>query len=236
MLPGGIPELQNIILPVDNCILDGEMVCFDKESNPPVPSFESLMTRFHAYKDEVIKRFQTMLPVHFSAFDVLFINNERIVNKNLAYRLKVLESLIKNDDFISLCPTYLDGEKLFERVVELGLEGIVSKNLNKPYYIDSRPADVFIKIKNYQYGIFQIGAIRKNKFGWLMLQDGKYKGILEFVPQNERNAFYQVSKQLIKKEDKNYLYLEPLITCEVKYQCLSKNGTLRSPSFEKFIL
>jgi len=68
-----------------------------------------------------------------------------------------------------------------------------------------------------------------------MQQEGTYKGILEFVPANERKAFYQISKQLIIEEDENYFYLEPLLQCKVKYQCLSKKGLLRCASFVEFV-
>lgn len=67
-------------------------------------------------------------------------------------------------------------------------------------------------------------------------QDDQYKGVLEFVPPNERKAFYHISKQLIVGEDKDYIHLDPLIQCEVKYQCLSNNGFMRSASFQRFIV
>jgi DNA ligase-1 len=230
------PELQHIELPVDNCILDGEMIAFDQGTTPPVPCFDSLMTRFQSTKQYVIKQLQQTLPVHFSAFDVLYVNNKPLINRDLAHRLDVLESIVTNTYFISICPTYSDGEMLFQKVMELGLEGIVSKNLSKPYYFNSRPMDVFMKIKNYQYALINVGAIRKEKFGWVMLKDGKYMGILEFVRPDERRAFYNISKQLIQGEDKEFIYLDPLIKCEVKYQSLSKNGLMRSASFERFVL
>jgi DNA ligase-1 len=69
----------------------------------------------------------------------------------------------------------------------------------------------------------------------MMLQEGKYRGILEFVPPDERKAFYQVSKQLIQSENKNYIYLDTRIQCRVKFQCLSKKGLMRSASFVEFI-
>lgn len=227
------PELQTIKLPVSNCILDGEMICFDSDNKP---CFDSLMTRFRATKPDKITKLKDLLPVHFSAFDILFFNDESLVNKPLFDRLDILETVITNTPYISICPTYSDGQKLFENVKLLDLEGIVSKNLYKTYTMDSRPIDVFLKIKNYQYSIVKIAAIRKQKFGWLMLgPDNRYKGVLEFVPPNQRKAFYQISKQLITGEDKDYIYLDPLISCEVKYQCLTKKGYMRSASFQKFI-
>ncbi|MDQ0176015.1 ATP-dependent DNA ligase [Bacillus chungangensis] len=228
------PELQSIQLPVSNCILDGELVSFDSDNKP---CFDSLMTRFRATKSDKIKELKGMLPVHFSAFDILFFNNESLVNKLLIDRLEILDNIVTNTPYISTCPTYSDGQELFKSVKSIGLEGIVSKNLYKTYKMDARPIDTFLKIKNYQYATVKIAAIRKQKFGWLMFGlDNRYKGVLEFVPPNERRAFYQISKQLIAGEDKDYIYLDPLISCEVKYQCLSKKGYMRSASFQKFIV
>jgi DNA ligase-1 len=231
------PELQHIKLPVDTCILDGELICFDNESDPPKPCFDSLTTRFQTSNPNKIQTLLKTLPVSFSAFDIIFLNGESLLDKNLASRFEKLQSIITNEPYISLCPTFFDGESLFERVVDLGLEGICSKSLNSRYHLDSRPTgkDAWYKIKNYQYDIVQIGALRKNQFGWMMLQDGKYRGILEFVPPDERKAFYQVSKQLIQSEKKNYIYLDTRIQCRVKYQCLSKKGLMRSASFVEFI-
>ncbi|GIO24795.1 DNA polymerase LigD [Oceanobacillus sp. J11TS1] len=228
------PELQNLQFPVSNCILDGEMICFDSDNKP---CFDSLMSRFRATRAGKIKELTDLLPVHFSAFDILFLNGESLLNKPLADRLAALETVITNTPYISICPTYSDGHELFNSVESLGLEGIVSKNLDKTYTMDARPTNSFLKIKNYQYATVKIAGIRKQKFGWLMLgSDDRYKGVLEFVPPNERKSFYQISKQLITSEDKDYIYLDPLISCEVKYQCLSKKGYMRSASFQKFII
>lgn len=227
------PELQSIQLPVSNCILDGELVSIDSDNKP---CFDSLMTRFRATKLDKINELKDLLPVHFSAFDILFLNDESLVNKPLIDRLEILDNIVTNTPYISTCPTYLDGQELFNSVKLLELEGIVSKNLYKTYKMDSRPIDTFLKIKNYQYATVKISAIRKRKFGWLMLDsDDSYKGVLEFVPPTERKAFYQISQQLITGEDKDYIYLVPIINCEVKYQCLSKKGYMRSASFNKFI-
>ncbi len=228
------PELLTIKLPVSNCVLDGELICFDSNNKP---CFDSLMTRFRATKPDKIKELVGLLPVHFSAFDILLLNDKTLINKPLVDRLDILDSIVANTPYISTCPTYSDGQELFENVRSLGLEGIVSKKLDKRYTMDSRPTNVFLKIKNYQYEIVKIAAIRKQKFGWLMLgADDRYKGVLEFIPVNEKKAFHKISKQLITGEDKDYIYLDPLINCEVKYQCLSKKGYMRSASFQKFIV
>src|SRR5690606_5750212 len=114
-----------------------------------------------------IKAYADAMPVHFSAFDILYINGESVTRKTLSERIDILNSVVTNTSTISSCPIYTDGSALFQNTKELKLEGIVSKNLNKPYTLDSRPKDTFIKVKNYQFDVVKIKALRKKKFGWL---------------------------------------------------------------------
>lgn len=229
-------EFDSIKLPVQNCILDGEMICFDTEKEIPVPCFDSLMTRFQASNPTKIAELTQVLPVQFVSFDIIYLNDKSLLNEPYYKRISLLNNYIPNQNNLSVAPVYSDGDTLYNRVVDLDLEGVVTRDNNKPYYLDSRPNNVIFKTKNYQYSTVSISGIRKEKFGWLMKEDNKYRGILEFVPPDERKAFYHISKQLIIDEDKDFIYLDPLIKCEVKYQCLSKNGYMRSASFQKFIV
>ncbi|GIO24788.1 hypothetical protein [Oceanobacillus sp. J11TS1] len=76
--------------------------------------------------EKIIFLVTDLLPVHFSAFDILFLNGESLLNKPIADRLAALETVITNTPYISICPTYSDGHELFNSVESLGLEGIVS--------------------------------------------------------------------------------------------------------------
>lgn len=172
-------ELQDINLPVKNCILDGELVCFENVDEIPKPSFDNLMIRFKTTNQSKIKEYTESMPVHFAAFDVLYINGESVTSKTLSERIDILNSLVINTSIISSCAIYTDGKFLFQKTKELELEGIVSKNLNRSYTLNSRPKDSFIKVKNYQFDIVKIKALRKKNFGWLMLdQDDQYRGVL----------------------------------------------------------
>jgi DNA ligase-1 len=82
--------------------------------------------------------------------------------------------------------------------VDQGLEGIVSKR-------DSRPPNVWLKKKNYQYATVCISEMRKEKFGWSLMDNGRYVGVMEFVPPEVRKAFFKFSFQLRKGEDKKWI-------------------------------
>jgi DNA ligase 1 len=194
------------------------------------PDFELVMSRFQS------SRLKNLQSVHFAAFDVLMINGKSVMHLPLDRRLELLHELVRSSDLLSVVQSHDDGEALYELVKAAGLEGIVSKRRNSRYLLDHRSKD-WLKLKNYQFEEVAISGVRKNDFGWsLQFEDGRYAGICEFAPPEARAVFRHISKQLVQSENQNWLYLDPLIRCRVKYQCLTHSGLLRSPSFVEFIL
>ncbi|SEB93543.1 RNA ligase family protein [Paenibacillus sp. GP183] len=226
------PEMQNLKLNADECILDGEMIVLDENGKP---CFDSVMERFLTKNPE--KRFQRVhsLPAHFVAFDNLLLNGKNVMYTPLEARLGLLNEVVTSGNIISVCPTFEDGNMLYDNVVQQSLEGIVSKRKSSRYQLDYR-SESWVKIKNYQYETVQISGIRKKDFGWSLVKDGRYVGITEFVPSAERQAFHSIYKQLVVKEDSNWIHLVPQISCKVKFQCYTKKGYLRSPSVMGFVL
>lgn len=54
--------------------------------------------------------------------------------------------------------------------------------------------------------------------------------------KGSRKAFHQVSRSIVRSEDDKWVYLEPLISCPVKFQSWTRRGLMRSPSFVSFNL
>jgi ATP-dependent DNA ligase len=236
-LIGNYPEINSLKLTAKNCILDGECIVLSNESNPPLPCFESIMTRFHTTKTMKVKSLLNTLPVHFVVWDILYLNDEPLVRLPLYKRLEILKNLIIPDQRISITPSFEDGEALFKQVVAIGAEGVVSKPKDGIYtFGTSSGRNAWYKIKNYQYAIVEINGFKKKDFGWSLSIDGKYVGVLEFPPPKKQIfEFYSVAKQLIKRENENWIYIEPILKCKVKFQCYSRDGKLRSPSFVEYI-
>lgn len=117
----------------------------------------------------------------------------------------------------------------------MGLEGIVSKRSESKYRMDFRSSD-WLKIKNYLYETVSIAAIRKGDFGWSLIKDQKYVGLTEFVPPEARKAFSGIYEQLVTGKDKHWIYLDPMLSCLVKFQCWTRKELMRSPSFVEFVL
>jgi bifunctional non-homologous end joining protein LigD len=81
------------------------------------------------------------------AFDLLMLNGDDLRRKPYVVRKAALRKLVRHGREIQ----YVEhaeghGDKLFEAVCKLGLEGIVSKRLDAPYR--SGPSKTWIKVKN----------------------------------------------------------------------------------------
>jgi DNA ligase 1 len=213
------PEFSGMQLNASSAILDGEMIAFGPNGKP---DFELVMSRFQS------SRLKSLQSVHFAAFDVLFINGKSEMHLPLSSRLELLHELVATSEHLSVVESHVDGDALYQAVKASGLEGIVSKRKDSRYTLDHRSKE-WLKLKNYQFADVSISGIRKNEFGWaLQFEDGHYAGVCEFVPPEARNVFRQISKQLVRSENQNWTYLDPLIRCRVKYQCLTRSGLLRS--------
>jgi bifunctional non-homologous end joining protein LigD/DNA ligase-1 len=233
------PELIKIKLPVKSAILDGECIVFDMTQPQDQPRklwWDDSMARFNTKKKAAVTQISQTLKAHFPLWDVLYVDGQSLLKKSFLERRDTLNALVKSSDELSVTPMYEDGEDLFLKAKQMGMEGIVQYNPNASYYLDCRPKDVILKVKAYQYAICQISSIRRNgQFGWGLTMNGEYVGVMEFPPNTDAiRAFNKVSRQLIRAEKKDWLFLEPLLSCRVKFQCFTKEGKLRSPKFEQF--
>ena len=121
-------------LPVENAILDGEVICLDAKG---VSQFNQLLSR----KGE---------PVLY-AFDLLWLEGEDLRQRPLIERKKRLARLVRS----AKCPRLLyaqhvegKGKKFFDEICARDLEGIVAKRKLGIYKDD---ATGWLKVKNRTY-------------------------------------------------------------------------------------
>jgi bifunctional non-homologous end joining protein LigD len=119
-----------------NAVLDGEIVCLDKQGRP---QFYDLLYR----RGEPV----------FYAFDLLWRDGQDIRLLPLNERKQALSAVVRRASCRSL--RYVDhveaqGVALFARACELDLEGIVAKYKFGPYTSD-REASTWFKIRNGSY-------------------------------------------------------------------------------------
>ncbi|MEN2985153.1 MAG: non-homologous end-joining DNA ligase [Thermodesulfovibrionaceae bacterium] len=246
------PELLNVgnYIQAKNAILDGEIIVLENGK----PNFEKLQTREQASEPFKIEILSQRIPATYIVFDVLYLNNKKVIDAPLIERKSILKSILKNgsnileSDFI-----YTKGIDFYNRVVDLGYEGVMAKNVKSPYLIGKR-SKYWLKIKKksslrcYIVG-YTKGKGKRANFGafiiatkeaeeWLLR--GKVgtgfseKFIEEIMPVLSK---LRVGKPLISSwRIKNAVWLKPELVCEVSYQEITEKGQLRAPVFSKLIL
>ena len=145
-----LPSLARMMsgLPVDNAILDGEVVMMDENG---VTSFQALQNRIGAGNDAELRYY---------VFDLLYANGHSLTALPMLERKEILESLI------SASPTsarlniseHLDGDgpTIFRQACKLGVEGIVSKRIDRRY-AEGR-FEFWLKTKCLQSREFMVGG------------------------------------------------------------------------------
>ena len=116
-----------------SAVMDAEAVCLDERG---VPNFDTLHSRTADHLAVAC------------AFDLLMVNGDDLRRQPLRERKLALgKLLLRSLDGIQ----YVEhaeghGDRIFEAVCKLGLEGIVSKKLDSPY--NSGPSRAWLKVKN----------------------------------------------------------------------------------------
>lgn len=229
------PELHNV--PVDDnsdVVLDGEVACINPESG--IIEFEFIMERFRMKKPMTIKEAAIKRPVHFFVFDILRYKGTDLRGLPLIERKKLLEQVLTANPFISPLMNVEDvGISLFNAIREKKLEGIVAKR-KRSKYVGRRDPN-WLKIINYEYAVMDIAGYRKNQFGWLLKHENRYVGILELaVPSAYKSALYGVAKSIATDEDRDFVYVQPVLKAKVRFRNWTRSGMLRTPEFVDFVI
>jgi bifunctional non-homologous end joining protein LigD len=123
-------------LAVENAVIDGEIACIDDHGRS-------------VFNDLLFRRRECV----FFAFDLLFLNGEDLRGLPLIERKARLKRLRRRKRSPVLYVDHVDGagRRLFEKVCEMDLEGIVAKRKNSQYRATEKPSPYWIKIKNSHY-------------------------------------------------------------------------------------
>jgi DNA ligase-1 len=231
------PELCDITQ--DDILLDGEAACVDRDSGRI--DFESVMERFSAKRSDKILRLSVAQPVNYMVFDILRFNGQDVRGWPLMRRKELLAGIDFGNPRISVVPFIeREGERLFQEIVSRQMEGIVAKRKESIYMTGQRSAS-WLKVINWTYVDVVLTGWRKDEFGWLVgVQEGERirpVGIVELgVTAPQRKAFYGAVQPYVTGEDRNNVYVQPLIRAKVKIRNWTKKGLLRSPVFVGFII
>lgn len=230
-LNGRLPELE-ISLP--NCYLDGELVCFRDGRE----DFEATMSRINSKSFRTIQKGAINVPLSYVVFDILAFEGELTVTLPLVERKEMLANLFEDSANLRHAISYKStGNLLFSEIEKLELEGIVAKKANSIYEPDTRSYN-WLKIINWRYYTCIITGYKKQGMGWLLqFETGKTAGVVEFgISPIQKQALYSIAKGLLKSENSQYYFIEPVIRCKVKGRGLLRSGNIMTPVFIDFIL
>lgn len=162
------------------------------------------------------------LPISFTAFDILYKDNQQLTDLPLMERKKILQQSIIENDRISVS-RYIEKEgiKLFELTDRNQLEGIAEKKKDSKYYFDKRTKD-WIKIKNYEEEDFIIIGYSGDSIilGQYINGNLENKGKVALGISKEEWDIIK-SQKLIERSTQDIL-IDPVLVCSVKYMKNSK--------------
>ena len=170
-LTARFPEIADAVrnLPVDECVLDGEVVALDEQGRS---SFQLLQAREMEGRKS---------PIYFYAFDLLQLDGKSLVSVPLEARKNVLEKLCAGAEDPRIRYSGAiggDARQLLSEVQRRGLEGIIGK-LRDSVYEPGRRSGAWIKLKCVNEQEFVIGGYTppqgaRKHFGAILA--GYYKG------------------------------------------------------------
>jgi bifunctional non-homologous end joining protein LigD len=141
------PELRGIgnALGSSEAVLDGEIVALAADG---VPRFEQLQQRIGLRADADIRRKMNEVPVHFFAFDLLYLDGRRLdALPYLERRERLLALKLSGPAWQTPEHQVGHGAAMLEASRRAGLEGIVAKRVDSPYE-EGRRSPAWLKIKN----------------------------------------------------------------------------------------
>ncbi len=238
------PELSRMYEQVSGkCILDGELIV----AIDGVPDFYEVQRRSLMTNTFKIERSSQVKPVSFVCYDIIYLNNELLIDKPLLERKKILTDTIMKENKTLAISRYIEekGIDFFNLAVQKKLEGVVAKKKNSYYYFGKRSKD-WIKFKSMLdddfvicgYVLDELGNVKSLVIGayqnTLLIYQGHVslgiskddlKYILEFASTHEiDNPFDAV--------DKKTIWIKPQLVCTVKYMMRTHTFGLRQPVFK----
>jgi bifunctional non-homologous end joining protein LigD len=174
------PELQVLTkqIAATNAILDGELVVLAGG----LTDFPKLQQREHLADPTKISLLAQKIPATYVAFDLLFLNDDKLVTWPLVDRKDRLSNILRESpQLIESRFVREQGRVFFREAVSQGLEGIMAKTLDGPYLMGRR-SRLWLKIKPRLekectvLGYTQGEGARQDTFGALLLATREQKG------------------------------------------------------------
>ncbi len=219
-----------------DAIIDGEVVVFNEEGKP---DFDAL---------QIYNGNET--PISYAVFDLLWLDGNDLREFPLVDRKELLEKLVSKDKIFRFSESFDNGPALYEKMLELNLEGIVAKKKDSEYNDGERgfnwlktptkKRQEFViggwaesdKARSFKSLLF--GAYENGKFVWIGRSGGGYKqsempGILKKLQSIEIEESPFTNKVLDTKGAKIH-WVKPLLVANFEFATWTKTGRIRKPA------
>ncbi|MBW3608903.1 MAG: DNA ligase D [Actinobacteria bacterium] len=244
------PELKalNRALSSHRAILDGEIVAFDENARP---SFGRLQGRMHVSSESAARRRMKDTPVHYVAFDLLWLDGHSLME--LPYeerRARLMELELQGAHWQTPEHVVGNGAAVLAASLENGLEGVVAKRLDSPY-LPGRRSPCWLKVKNVCREDVVVGGWipgegkRRERIGALLVgiaQDGRLRYAGRVGTGFTEAELDRLSKLLEPREDSPFqgtpkpprgaVWVQPTRVAEVEFTEWTSDGMLRHPSYK----
>jgi len=243
------PELARAVgaLPVDEIVLDGEVVVHDDAG---LPSFQRLQNRARVRRPIDVKQASLRQPATFYAFDLPALLGHDLRPLPLLERKEILRAVLPPVGPVRYVEHFPEqGEAMFERVTRLGLEGIVGKRADSRYR--GGRSRLWVKVRAIRtedfvvVGFTEPGGARP---GLGALHLGGYRdGRLVYVgragsgiAERDLAALRETLERLERPapacggavpKGKEHRWTDPELVAEVRYLEWTGDGLLRQPVF-----
>jgi len=245
------PELVQIkdYCQASSIILDGEVIALRAGK----PSFQTVMKRDGVRRLESIEKARAQVPILYMIFDVLYCDGKWVTDWPLRERQQLLQKMIKEQPTIQVVQNFDNIEGIYAAVKAQDLEGLVCKNLNKPYQLGGKD-DRWIKLKYYKDLYAVIAGVTYNQgiVNAVLLGLYDHEQRLHYIGHagtgklkaEEWRILTQLVQPLIISERpfinqperaKDATWLKPKLTVKIKYMEWTHGGTLRQPSIQAFV-
>lgn len=237
------PELAQLHKQVKRrCILDGELHVFQNGKS----EFFEVQRRTLTSDPFKIKRLSKHSPACFTAFDLLFEEDEFLLQLPLTERKKRLDKIVNENAFLNVS-RYIEQEgiALFELAKQNHLEGIVAKRKTSLYYPEKRSKD-WIKSKNLLDDDFVITGYIPKENGIVSLILGQYeKNRLHYMGHVTMGVSlpYLLNSTKQKRNcpfpslphgNEEAIWISPFLVGTVSFMEYTSSGGLRQPVFKGF--
>lgn len=159
-----VPHLVETLMALpDGTVLDGEMITHRFCQSNEVTSIMG------SKPERALKLQEERGWMKYALYDIIFFNGKDLSDYNYLTRRKVLEKVfqqfLSHDTNFILAPVFSkDKEKMYERIVEEGGEGVILKHIKSKYEWTTNgkklkaPKDTWVKVKKYDtYDVVVMG-------------------------------------------------------------------------------